>query len=186
MKRLMALALSLCALSLFLTVANAQTSPNKNQLVPYDDADGYLVLSSIIDLRINQGKTEPVSIFRHTISPNKLNALKNECRDKVPAEFEKAAEDFDKKAKTKFLLKERFSLQKKYRFVASSRNSLGVFSVSAVGFDETKTRAFVLVEYLVRPSNSIVLGGDSSFYLLRKTAAGWKEATEVPQCGRIY
>ena len=177
----------LSALSLFLTVANAQTSPNNNQPLPYDDADGYLVLSAIIDLRANQEKTEQVLVFQHTISGEKLSALKNQCADRVPAEFQKAAEDFDKKAKTRFLLKERFSLQKKFRFVAApTLKSLGVFSVSAVGFDETKTHAIVLVQYLVRPPNSIVLGGDSSFYLLRKTTAGWKEATETPKCGRIY
>ena len=187
MKRSMALALLLFALSPYLTAANAQTSPNKNQVLPYDDAEGYLVLSSIIDLRTSQWKTEPVSVFQHTISPEKVNDLKNECCDKVPAEFQRAAEDFDTKAKTRFLLKERFSLQKKYRFVpAPTAKSLGVFSVSAVGFDETKTRAIVLVEYLVRRADSIVLGGDSIFYLLRKTPTGWKDVTVVPKCGRIY
>jgi len=187
MKRSMALAVLLSALSPFLAVSNAQTSPKQNQLFPYDDVDGYLVLSSIIASRTNQWKTEPVLIFQHTISGERLNDLKNKCSNRVPSEFQKAAEDLEKKAKTRFLLGERFSLQKKYRFVAApSSNSLGVFSLSAVGFDETKTRAIVLVEYLVRPASSIVLGGDSTFYLLRKTATGWKEVTEFPKCGRIY
>jgi hypothetical protein len=167
-------------------VSNAQTRPNKNQLLPYDDADGYLVLSSIIDLRTNQRKTEPVPIFQHTISGERLNDLKIECPDRVPAEFQKAAADFDKKSKTRFLLMERFSLQREYRFVASpTLKSQGVFSVSPVGFDETKTRAIVVVEYLVHPTGSIV-GGYSTFHFLRKTAAGWKEATKIPKCGRIY
>jgi hypothetical protein len=187
MKRLIALALRLSALSLLLTVAVAQTSSTKNRLPLYDDADGYEVLTSIIDSRTNQRKTEAVSIFQNTISGESLHDLKTECPYRVPAEFQEAADDFDRKAKTRFRLKEGFSLQKKYRFVAApTSNSLGVFSVSAVGFNETKTRAVVVVEYLVRPANSLVLGGDTTFYLLRKTAAGWKEATVVPKCGRIY
>jgi len=182
----MSLALILfCHLS-SLTTSNAQTDPNKNRLRHYDDADGYQVLSSIIDLRTNQSKTELVPIFQRTISGEMLNELKNECLDRVPAEFQNAAADFDKKAKTRFLLMERFSLQKKYRFVVGpTSNSRGIFSVSAVGFDETKTRAIVVIEYLVHPTGSMV-GGDTTFYLLRKTAAGWKEATEISKCGRIY
>ena len=186
MRGSMALGLLLSGLSLSPMVSNAQTRPSKNHLLPYDDADGYLVMSSIIDLRTNQWKTEPVLIFQHTIPGERLDDLKNECHDRVPAEFQRAAEDFDTKAKTGFLLKERFSLQKKYMFVpAPTSNSVGVFSVSPVGFDETKTHAFVVVQYLVRPTNSI-LGGDTTFYLLRKTATGWKEVTEIPKCGRIY
>lgn len=185
MKRSTALVLS--ALYLLLRVATAQTNPGKNQLLPYDDAEGYAVLSSIIDSGADQRKTEPISIFQHTISSQGLKDLKNECAARVPAEFQKAAEDLDQKSKTGFLLKERFSLQKRYKFVATqTSDSPGVFSVSAVGFDETKSRAVVLVEYLVRPTKSMVLGGDSTYYLLRKTAAGWKEATEIPKCGRIY
>jgi hypothetical protein len=174
-----------CHLS-FLTVSNAQTRDNKNQHLTYDDADGYQVLSGIIDARANKLKSESVSIFHQTVSGESVRDVRTQCAGGIPAEFQGAAEDFDKKATTRFLLTERFSLEKKYRFVVGpTSNSLGVFSVSAVGFDKTKTRAIVLVEYLVHPTNSIV-GGDTTFYLLRKTEEGWKEATEIPKCGRVY
>jgi len=58
--------LLLSAFCLFLTVSNAQT--DKKQLLPYDDADGYTVLSSIIDARTNKLKSEPVSIFQKRLS----------------------------------------------------------------------------------------------------------------------
>jgi hypothetical protein len=49
LKGLISLALILfCHLS-FMMVSNVQTRPNKNQLLPYDDADGYQVLSAMID-----------------------------------------------------------------------------------------------------------------------------------------
>jgi hypothetical protein len=197
MKRLMGLALVFfCPLS-FLTVSNAQTSPNKSQLFPYDDADGYQVLSSIIDASTNKLKSESVSIFHHTISEEAFRGIRFQCSGSIPAEFQSAAEDLDKKAKTKFLLQQEFSIQKKYKLVALSRetpvnvgnqsqtaSSSAMFSVSAVGFDETKAHAIALVRYIVH--NGGTTGGSSTFHLLRKTAQGWQEAMEIPKCGRIY
>ncbi len=197
MKRSMALAPLLSVLWLFLAVSNAQTRPNKNQLLPYDDADGYQVLSSIIDASTNKLKSESVSIFHHTLSEEAFRGVRFQCSGSIPAEFQSAAEDFDNKAKTKFLLQQEFSIQKKYKLVALSRetpvnignqsqtaSSSATFSVSAVGFDETKAHAIALVRYIMRSGGTIC--GSSTFHLLRKTGQGWREATEIPKCGRIY
>jgi len=197
MKRLMGLPLVFfCSLS-FLTVANAQNSPNKNQLLPYDDADGYQVLSSIIDASTNKLKSDSVSIFHQTLSEEAFTGVRFQCSGSIPAEFQSASEDFDKKAKTKFLLRREFSIQKKYRLVALSRktpvnagnqpqtaSASATFSVSAVGFDEPKFHAIALVRYIVH--NGGTIGGSSIFHLLRKTEQGWQEATEISTCGRIY
>jgi hypothetical protein len=193
MKRLMMLALVFfCSLS-FLTVANTQTSP-KNQLPPYDDADGYQVLSSIIDASTNKLKNNSVSIFHQTLSEDAFRSVRFQCSGSIPAEFQSAAEDFDKKAKTQFLLRREFSIHKTYRLVALSRktpenqpqtaSASATFSLSAVGFDETKVHAIALVRYLVL--NGGTIGGSSIFHLLRKTSQGWQEATEISTCGRIY
>ena len=164
---------------------------------PYEDADGYLVLSAIIDPMANKSKSESVSIVYQTISEEALKGIRFQCSGSFPSEFWKATEDFDRKAKTKFVLQRAFELKKKYVLFASSRASFanagnqtqaesaaGVFSVSAVGFDETKTHAIALVRHIVHIGGTA--GGDSSFYLLRKTEYGWHEATEIPKCGRIY
>jgi hypothetical protein len=188
MKRLRVLVLVFfCPLS-FLTVSNAQTSPNKIQLLPYDDADGYQVLSSIIDASTNKLKSDSVSIFHQTLSEEAFRGVRFQCSGSIPAEFQSAAEDLDKKAKTRFLLRRELSIQKKYRLVALSRKTpvsgSETFSVSAVGFDETKAHAIALVQYIVH--NGGTIGGSSIFHLLRKTSQGWQEATEISTCGRIY
>lgn len=197
MKLLMVVALVFfCPLS-FLTVSNAQTSPNKNPLLPYDDVDGYQVLSSIIDASTNKLKSDSVSIFHQTLSEEAFRGVRFQCSGSIPAEFQSAAEDLVKRAKTKFLLRREFSIQKKYRLVLLSRktpvdagnqsqtaSASATFSVSAVGFDETKAHAIALVRYIVHSGGAI--GGSSTFHLLRKTPQGWQEATEISTCGRIY
>ena len=115
-----------------------------------------------------------MSIFHQTISEEDFRETRLQCSGRFPKEFQSAVEDFDKKAKTTFLLQPNFSLQEKYEFVAVSRvgdhtstkSLAGIYSVSAVGFDENKTHAIVLVEYLVHQVRRFVVGGDSTFYLL--------------------
>lgn len=188
MKGPMALLVALLCSLFPVTISNPQTNPKKSPTVPYDDPDGYLVLSSIIDARTAKWNSEPVSIFRRTISERSLKTLESECSDKIPTEFRSAAEDLGKKATNKYQLQARFSTKKKYAFVSEpvGAGAIGVFSVSVVGFDVARTHAIALVEYLVHPTTSAVLGGDSTFHLLRKTDNGWQEATESSKCGRIY
>ena len=186
MKRWLARALSLFALSLYLTAANTQTRPNKNRVLPYDDADGYRVLSSIINETTNKSRGEPVAIFHQTISEEAVGDIRFQCAGSIPVEFQSAAEDFDKKAKTNFLLQQEFSIRRKYKLVVHSQSASisAAFSVSAVGFDESKAHAIALVRYIVH--NGGTIGGDSTFHFLRKADHGWLEAMEIQKCGRIY
>jgi hypothetical protein len=186
-------ALSLFCLFAFLPVSNAQTKPKQNQLLPYDDTDGYQVLSVIINAETKDLRGDPVSIFYRTVSEEGSREVRLQCSNSFPKEFQGALDDFDKKGKTEFLLQRQFSIQKKYSFVetkvhvqATTESFRGTYSVSAVGFDKSRTHAIVLVEYLGRPGGSIVVGGDTIFYLLRRTANGWQEVTDVRKCGRIY
>ncbi len=185
MKRFVALALfCLCT---FVPASNPQTKPKKNQAIPYSDANGYQVLSSVIDARTEKLKDGSVSIFHQTVSEDAFGEVRAQCSSRFPREFQSALEDFDKKAKTKFLLQREFAIHRDYRFVEVFVGvQTGIYSMSAVGFDEDKTHAIVLVQYIVRPAGSIVLGGSRVFYLFRRTSTGWQQAADIPVCGQIY
>jgi hypothetical protein len=79
------------------------TKLKKGTPLPYDDGDGYQVLSSMIDARANKSKSELVSIFQRTAPAESLSAIRSQCSSSFPREFQVALEDFDKKTKTNFL-----------------------------------------------------------------------------------
>src|SRR5262249_27103246 len=169
MKKFVALAL-LFRLCNFSSASDAQTQARKLQPLPYRDTDGYQVLSSIIEARTEKLKNGSVSIFHQTVSGDALGEIRAECASHHPREFQSALEYFGKKAKTKLLLQQQFSIHKEYKFTETMVGvQTGVYSVSTVGFDENKTRAIVLVQYLVRPREDVILGGHRMLYLLRKT-----------------
>jgi len=186
MKSFVALALLYCLCS-FVPQSHAQTQSKKKQPPPYTDTDGYQVLSSIIEARTENSKAVSVPIFHQTVSREALGEISAECSTRFPAEFQSALEDLDKKANAKMLLQQQFSIHKEYKFVETMVGvQTGIYSVSAVGFDRNKTRAIVLLQYLVRPPGGVVLGGDKTLYLLRRAQTGWQQAADVPKCGRIY
>jgi hypothetical protein len=186
MKSFVALALLYC-LCTFVPESDAQTQSRKKQPPPYTDTDGYQVLSSIIEARTEKSKAGSVPIFHQTVSGEALEEIRAECSSRFPTEFQSALEDLDKEAKTKLLLQQQFSIHKEYKFVETMVGvQTGIYSVSAVGFDENRTHAIVLVQYLVRPPGGAILGGDTMLYLLRRTQTGWQQAADVPKCGRIY
>ena len=69
--------------------------------------------------------------------------MRSQCSSSFPPEFQGALEDFDKKTKTNFLLQQKLSIHKKYSLVDDriSTHFPRTYSMSAVGFDEKKTRA---------------------------------------------
>jgi hypothetical protein len=171
----------------FVPASHPQTKPQKNQAISYSDADSYQVLSSVIDARTEKLKDGSVSIFHQTVSEDAFGEVRAQCSSRFPREFQSALEDFDKKAKTNFLLQREFAIHRDYRFVEAVVGvQTGIYSMSAVGFDEDKTHAIVLVQYLVRPAGSIILGGSRVFYLFRRTSTGWEQAADIPLCGQIY
>jgi hypothetical protein len=186
MKSFVALALLffLCTSS---PASDSQTNPKAKPIAPYGDSDGYEVLSSVIDSMTEKTKSTSVSIFHQTISAADFKEIRTECTSRFPADFKGALEDLDKKAKTKLLLQKQFSIHKEYKLVQTAVGTrAGIYSVSAVGFDEKKTRAIAVIQYLVRPHQSPILGGGKTFYLLRRTETGWQQAPYIPACGHIY
>ena len=194
----------LCSL-LVLPGPHAQTKHQKTQPPLYEDRDGYEVLSVLLNTGIDIWKNETVRIHPLTPSGKYLAEIKAQC-SVIPAEFQTASEDFDKQIRTRFLLRQRFSLKKTYQLAAPvaaspptdedkalskaefgrlirERIRSGTYYVAAVGFDDKRTRAVAFVEYICGN-----LCGDSMFYFLRKSEKGWEEARDVKvtDCGRIY
>jgi len=186
MKSFVPLAMLFC-LWTFSPASHAQTKAKRNQSPPYRDTDGYQVLSSVIDSITQKMKGASVSILHQTISAADFADIRAECSSRFPGEFQGALEDFDKKAKAKLLLQRQFSIHKEYKLVETTVGArAGIYSVSAVGFDEKKTRAVAVVRYLVRSLRSPIVGGDKLFYLLRRTETGWQQTPDIPNCGHIY
>jgi hypothetical protein len=187
--------------SLFcLASTHAQPKHLKNKLATYDDHDGYEVLSVLLNAQSDKWKNETITIGPRTALGRAVAEIKAECSG-IPAEFQAASEDFDRKVQTRLLLRKGFSLRKNYELgYASSaiaaeqprnkeeirkRIRSGTYYVAAVGFDDKRTRAIAFVEYICGS-----LCGNSLFYYLRKSEKGWEEAREVQRevqtCGRIY
>ena len=86
MKSVVALALSFCP-CVFLAASDAQTTPKKNQPLPYSDSDGYKVLSSIIDTRSEKLKGGSLLIFHQTVSGGAFREIRVQCSSGFPGEF---------------------------------------------------------------------------------------------------
>ncbi len=197
---LMVLAIGLLGSVLCVTGTHGQAKRHKEQMPIYDDGDGYKVLSVVLNARSEKWKNETIKIDSRTAPPRSVVEIKAQCSG-IPPEFQSASEDFDKKVKTRLLLRKRFTLRKKYELVFTSataginqpenkeearkRIRSGTYYVTAVGFDEKRTRAIAFVEYICGS-----LCGNSLFYYLRESADGWEEAQDVPpkvqSCGQIY
>src|SRR5260370_34028546 len=99
MKRFVALALfCLCT---FVPASNPQTKPKKNQAIPYSDANGYQVLSSVIDARTEKLKDGSVSIFHQTVSEDAFGDVSAQCSRRFPSEIQSPRANFAMKGKTK-------------------------------------------------------------------------------------
>jgi len=186
--------------SLMCVDTHAQTKNEKNRMAIYDDRDGYEVLSVLLNARSDVWKNETITIDPRTALGREVAEIKAECSG-IPAEFQAASQDFDKKLQTRLLLRRGFTLRKNYelRHAGSimgpeqprneeeirKRIRSGTYYVAAVGFDDKRTRAIAFVEYICGN-----LCGNSLFYFLRKSDKGWEEAPEVQRevqrCGRIY
>jgi len=199
-KAILMLILGLLSSMLCLPGAHGQARNQKSRMPVYQDHDGYEVLSVLLNRLSVAWKNETIRIGPQTSSGKGVAGIKAQCVG-IPAEFQAASQDFDKKAQTRFLLRRGFSLRKKYELGYASpriaadqprskeedrkRIRSGTYYLAAVGFDEKRTRAVAFVEYICGS-----LCGDSLFYYLRKSEKGWEEDREVPRkiqsCGQIY
>ena len=172
-------------------IAPVASSSRTSKEPIYDDAEGYAVLSVLLD-RYNPGSKDlVVQIFPRTASENQMFSSL-ECKE-VPDEFLTAAKDFHDKNKIKFRLEPRFSLKFKYELTENPRKSLPpqapgeqevelpvfgpLYQVSAVGFDAAKTHAIAYVDAVCGSEC-----GGGAYHFLRKEAKGWKEVPGSPVC----
>jgi hypothetical protein len=185
---------SVLSIICFLSPATAQqrNASSKDRLGLYDDPVGYDLLSIILEKETRQSSDQLVRIYRRTDS--KLLVWLE--RHAVPKEFLGAAEDLKHRAKGRERFREqRFSLSHRYKLVdydgppepanyvpladgtvpppseadLDNKISSGVLSVSAVGFDQTKTHAIASVDFVCG-----TLCGGGRFYFLEKQETGWQ------------
>jgi hypothetical protein len=166
----------------------------------YEDPEGYAVLSMLLG-----GATEEthapairINMMTHVESVNGTHSLED-CM-KIPEEFREAANDYERRAGTPYVLKKRFSLRAPYDLVGETRIvgvarkppsptdtdisqkvSGGTFYLSPVGFDASHTHAIAYKNYLC--GNLCGWGG---FHLMVKNAGRWEEAKDITACTWHY
>jgi len=166
----------------------------------YEDSEGYVVLSTLLGGASQETHSASIRInlLTHVESTSGVNSLED-CM-KVPEEFREAANDYERRAKTPYMLKSKFSINTQYDLVGETRivgttrkppsttdkdvpakMSSGTFYLSPVGFDANHTHAIVYKNYLC--GNLCGWGG---FHLLVKNAGRWEEAKDVTACAWHY
>jgi hypothetical protein len=171
--------------------------PNTNA---YDDAEGYTVLSTLLGSASQETHSAAIRInmLTHVESSGGVNSLED-CM-KIPEEFREAANDYERRAKTAYLLKNKFSIKTPYDLVGESRItgsglrnppatgkdtaekiSSGTFYLSPVGFDASHTHAIAYKNYLCGN-----LCGWGAYHLLVKNGDRWEEAKDVVGCTWQY
>lgn len=177
------------------TLAAGSNSGQTDKLKMYDDADGYAVLSKLLEPQGVGSETTVVDIVSPTVSAKEMWHRLGDCVQ-VPDEFQAAAKDFDGKATTRLELEDRFQLGVKHEIVkprpitpsdyaklrATGRTNFpqasnGWYYVAAVGFDADKTHAIAYVNFLCGTN---CCGG--TFHLLKKGARGWEEVKNIVKC----
>lgn len=186
----------------FLFTPPCMRSQTKSQTTrrTYEDADGYEVLSVLLNRLSDGRRNDAIRIDFRTARGTVVAEIKAQCSG-VPDDFRSAWNDFDKKLEPRLVWRRNFSLAKRYELAyakpsplpgepeskeqAHNRIRSGTYYLAPVGFNESRTHAVAFVEYLCGN-----LCGDSIFYFLRRSDKGWQEAPEVQRrvqsCGRIY
>jgi hypothetical protein len=166
----------------------------------YDDAEGYAVLSMLLAGAGDEIHAPAIRInmVTHVESAGGVNSLED-CM-KIPEEFREAANDYERRARTSYVLRKKFTLKTSYdlagetRIVGSApkppsaagndtsqKISSGAFYLSPVGFDANHTHAIAYKNYLC--GNRCGWGG---YHLLVKNAGRWEEAKDVNGCAWHY
>jgi hypothetical protein len=170
----------------------SQTSTVPAKLLTYADPEGYAVLSQLID-KAFPSKTSEIDISG-TTSRGEFVGITEGCL-KAPDEFSSALKDFHEKNESKMRLADGFSLKSKYNLkdepdvITPPRSTPNdqqldekfvprtFLTVSAVGFDESKTHA---IAYVGAYCGVMCAGG--AYYLLAKGKDGWKEIPDSRKC----
>jgi hypothetical protein len=158
----------------------------------YDDAEGYVVLSGLLD-HYSSGPTGSVITISPTTVPVEQMLSSLNC-GKVPDGFQAAIKDFQEKNKVGLQLAPKFSMQAKYELSNDPDRYLPVpkpgeqelrspprkpiYVVSVVGFDLSGTHAIAYI--------SVFCGdecGGGGYHFLSKEKGAWKEIKDSPKCG---
>jgi hypothetical protein len=166
----------------------------------YEDAEGYAVLSMLLADATQQthGAIIRINMLTHVESVNGTHSLED-CM-KIPEEFREAANDYERRAATALVLKKKFTLSAPYDLAGETRIvpskakptrpadtattpqvTTGVFYLSPVGFDATRTHAIAYENYICGN-----LCGWGAFRLLVKNAGKWEEAKDITACAWRY
>jgi hypothetical protein len=191
MRRILFLAVTCvlsCAMPLF--AQNAAQAPAPGD---YDDAEGYAVLSVLLDHYHSEAENT-LQISSLTASGTKPDSF-DTCATKLPAEFAATANDYKEKNKQNSRVAKKFNLKFGYKLVdlgkkrqplAPTNNAKGlppplfdhaVYEVSAVGFDASRTHAIAYISVFCGPDCS-----SGAYHLLVKEKDGWKEFVSSPVC----
>lgn len=166
----------------------------------YDDAEGYAVLSMLLDTasQDTHASVIRVNMVTHVESVSGAHSLE-ECM-KVPEDFREAANDYERRASSALVVRKKFTTKLPYDLAGetritgtavrqpaatagdnSQRISSGTFYLSPVGFDANHTHAIAYENYLC--GNLCGWGG---YHLLVKNAGRWEEAKDVNACSWHY
>ena len=166
----------------------------------YDDAEGYAVLSMLLDSASQETHAAVIRInmVTHVESVSGAHSLED-CM-KVPEEFREAANDYEQRAGRALVLRKKFTLKMPYDLAGESRItgtgvrpspgtgtdnsqkvSSGTFYLSPVGFDANHAHAIAYENYLC--GNRCGWGG---YHLLVKNAGRWEVAKDVTGCTWHY
>lgn len=177
--------------SCFWAASPAPASARKKHPV-YEDSEGYALLSMALLRAIPDPQNSAIYIGSLTTEAEHSSAFSLEKCVRVPPEFREAADDYLRKAKLSFVLHEKFALGTRYSLVPESgdlsrmgskgkKKDIGFFDVSAVGFDQARTRAILRINNVC---GSLCGGGDYYFFLKGKN--GWEEVKGIPKCTWVY
>jgi len=159
----------------------------EQKLKTYDDEDGYAVLSILLD---EHGAS---TVAGAIVSPTTSSGGQLPCY-KVPEEFQVALSDFHRQNREPLRLADRLRTKIKYDLADDppkempdpAPGDLQVenlpllrtrISVSAVGFDKSRTHA---VAYITMLCGSECLS--AGYYLLKRERSGWREVKGNPLC----
>jgi hypothetical protein len=174
-----------------LLAQNAAPSP---QPADYDDADGCVVLSLLLD-HYHSAAENILQISSLTTTSGTKPGSFESCATKMPGEFAAAINDYTNKNKQDWRLAKKFNfkfgyklldLAKKHQPLAPTPDADGVppplferavYQVSAVGFDASRTHAIAYVTVFCGPDCS-----SGAYHLLLKEKGGWKEIVNSPVC----
>ena len=165
----------------------------------YEDAEGYVVLSALLGAATQEtrGAIVRINMLTHVESVNGTHSLED-CM-KIPEEFREAANDYERRAATALVLRKRFTLNVPYDLAGETRVvgskakpsspaadtapkvSAGVFYLSPVGFDATRTHAIAYENYICGN-----LCGWGAFHLLLKNGGKWEDAKDITACTWRY